>query len=184
MTELNHRQKATLDLAKSEGFVLVERLAEEFHVTVQTIRRDLNLLCGGHLLQRIHGGAIICDSVANLGYRARKTLAAEGKTRVAKKASELIPNDCTLFINIGTTTEQVAAQLVQHEGLLAITNNLNVLNTLIQSDQIEVITAGGFVRHRDGGIVGDATVDFVGQFRVDYAVIGASSIEHHGSTLR
>ena len=179
--ELNLRQKELWKIAKAEGLVQVDRLAERFNVSAQTIRRDLNLLTDAHLLQRIHGGAITCDSVANIGYGARKMLATEGKVRIAEQAAALIPNDCSLFINIGTTTEQVAAQLIRkHEGLLVVTNNLNVLNILVQSDQIEAFIAGGQIRHHDGGVVGDATADFVSQFRVDFAVIGASSIENEG----
>ena len=179
--DLNLRQTELWKIAKSEGLVQVDRLAERFNVTVQTIRRDLNQLTRARLLQRIHGGAIVRDNVVNLGYGARKTLAAEGKARIAEKVAELIPNDCSLFINIGTTTEQVAAQLTRkHQGLLVVTNNLNVLNILVQSDHIEVFTAGGQIRRHDGGIVGNATAEFVSQFRVDYAVIGASSIDTNG----
>ena len=58
-----------------------------------------------------------------------------------------------------------------------------MLNILVQSNQIEVVIAGGLIRHQDGGIVGDATADFVSQFKVDYAVIGASSIENQGLVL-
>jgi len=179
--DLNLRQKEIWKIAKSEGLVQVDRLAERLNVTAQTIRRDLNQLTHANLLQRIHGGAITCDSVVNLGYGARKLLAAEGKARIAEKVAELIPNDCSMFINIGTTTEQVAAELTHHhEGLMVVTNNLNVLNIVVQSDQIEAFIAGGQIRRQDGGIVGDATADFVSQFRVDYAVIGASSIEDDG----
>jgi DeoR family glycerol-3-phosphate regulon repressor len=45
------------------------------------------------------------------------------------------------------------------------------------------MTAGGLVRHDDGGIVGDATEDFINQFKVDYAVIGCSAIEEDGTIL-
>jgi DeoR family glycerol-3-phosphate regulon repressor len=45
------------------------------------------------------------------------------------------------------------------------------------------VVAGGILRHSDGGIVGDATVDFIRQFRVDYAVIGVSAIDNDGSLL-
>ena len=49
--------------------------------------------------------------------------------------------------------------------------------------QIEVIVAGGVVRHSDGGVVGEAAVDFIRQFKVDYAVIGASAIDEDGALL-
>ena len=48
---------------------------------------------------------------------------------------------------------------------------------------IEVVIAGGVVRGSDGGIVGEAAVDFIRQFKVDYAVIGASAIDHDGALL-
>src|SRR5262245_10183727 len=51
------RQTDIVTLAKSEGRVSVEDLAERFNVTPQTIRKDLNDLCESGVLQRFHGGA-------------------------------------------------------------------------------------------------------------------------------
>jgi len=100
-----------------------------------------------------------------------------------KRAAGLIANDSSLFINIGTTTERVAEHLKDHTGLLVITNNLNVVNTLRSSESIDVMTAGGTVRREDGGIIGETTAEFFAQFKVDYAVIGASAIENDGAVL-
>ena len=180
---LSGRQQTILQFARDRGEVQVELLAESFQVTPQTIRRDLNQLCQLRLLQRVHGGAVVYGGVANLGYSARKRLMPEAKTEIAKIAATFIPDDSSLFINIGTTTERVAEHLVGHIGLLAITNNLNVVNVLRQSNSIDVMMAGGTVRREDGGIVGEATVDFINQFKVDYAIIGASAIEADGTVL-
>ncbi len=182
-SNLNQRQRDILDHARSQGEVEVDSLAARFDVTPQTIRRDLNLLCDLRLLQRVHGGAIAHDGVSNLGYEARSRLATEEKKTIGKHTAELIPDDCSLFVNIGTTTEQVAKHLIGHVGMLVITNNINVVNTLLHSEPIQVMTAGGTVRREDGGIVGDATVDFIRQFKVDYAVIGASAVEEDGTIL-
>ena len=162
---------------------MVETMAERFEVTSQTIRRDLNHLCRMRLLQRIHGGALLTDGGSTLGYAARLRLAAEGKAAIGRRAAALIPNDASLIMNIGTTTEQVAHNLSGHVGLTVITNNLNVVNALLPFQSVEVMTAGGIVRREDGGIVGDATVDFIEQFRVDCAVIGTSAIEEDGTFL-
>lgn len=181
---LSARQRTILDCARNQGEVQVDPLARSFNVTPQTIRRDLTQLCRLRLLQRVHGGAVANDDgVLNLGYGARKRLAAEAKAAIGKRVATLISDDSSLLINIGTTTEQVAENLVKHIGLLVITNNLNVVNTFRQSETVDVITAGGTVRREDGGIVGEATVDFVGQFKVDYAVIGASALEEDGTVL-
>jgi DeoR family glycerol-3-phosphate regulon repressor len=131
----------------------------------------------------MHGGATYPSGVANYGYEARRMLAAEGKRRIGLKAADLIPDHASIVINIGTTTEQVAMALRRHEGIMVVTNNINAANILREVQSAEVVIAGGLVRHADGGVVGEAAVDFIRQFRVDYAVIGASAIDADGTLL-
>ncbi len=183
METLSERQKEILNKAKKKGRVVVDQLSAFFNVSPQTIRKDINELCTKQLLQRVHGGAIVGSSIENVGYEARKLLAPEGKRAIGKRAAELIPNNCSLFINIGTTTEQVARELIHHRGLMAITNNIKAIDILRSSPGIELIIAGGVVRRSDGGIVGVAAVDFINQFKVDYAVIGVSAIDEDGLLL-
>lgn len=183
MQDLTPRLVDILTLARQQGRVVVDDLAVRFGVTPQTIRKDLNDLCDRRLLKRVHGGAVLASGVENLRYDARRVLAAEEKARIGRHAASLIPDDCSLFINIGTTTEEVARALVNHRDLMAITNNINVATILHQVPQIETIVVGGVLRHSDGGIVGESATDFINQFKVDYAVIGASAIEEDGALL-
>lgn len=177
------RQHDIVKLAREAGRVDVESLAERFAVTPQTIRKDLNDLCERGLLQRYHGGAVLASGVVNFGYEARRQIAPDAKRMIGLKAASLIPDNCSILINIGTTTEQVATALRGHKGLLVITNNINVVNILMSTPEIELIVAGGVVRHTDGGVVGEAAVDFIRQFKVDYAVIGTSAIDEDGTLL-
>ena len=131
VTGLTHRQNEILNIARAFGRVMVEDLARRFEVSAQTIRKDLNDLCDHRSLTRIHGGAIIASGVENLAYEARRFVAAEEKKAIGAAAAALIPNGCSLFINIGTTTEEVASALTSHEDLLVITNNLNVAMLLV-----------------------------------------------------
>lgn len=186
---ISKRQQALLAHVRTHGRGLVDQLADQFNVTPQTIRRDLNTLSSLRLLYRVHGGAVSpgspsdSEQLVNLDYATRRILGFEGKRKIGRRVAALIPNDASIFINIGTTTEQVAEHLTDHVGLQAITNNINIANTLRLSSAIRVITAGGHVRHEDGGIVGDATEEFVDQFKVDFAVIGCSAIEEDGTIL-
>ena len=123
------------------------------------------------------------DGRENFEYEARKQIAAEQKVAIGNKAASLISNDSSLFINIGTTTEAVCDELVDHEGLLIITNNINVANKLRLYEKIEVVITGGAVRMTDGAIVGEAAVDFIKQFKVDNAIIGSSAIDKDGALL-
>lgn len=177
------RQGDILTLARAQGRVGVDDLAAHFEVSQQTIRKDLNELCERRLMTRVHGGAIIASGVENVAYEARRFIAQAEKRAIGEAAARLIPNNASLFINIGTTTEEVARALMQHEGLLVITNNLNVATLLYRQRKIEVIVAGGPVRRSDGALIGSTAVDFIKQFKVDYAVIGASAIDEDGALL-
>ena len=177
------RQLDIIELAKSEGKVSVDDLASRFSVTAQTIRKDLNDLCEARALTRIHGGAIFPSRTENVNYEARRLIAATEKHALGQAAADLIPSRSSLFINIGTTTEAVGEALVDHQELMVITNNINVANRLRIFPGIEVVIAGGVVRGTDGGIVGEAAVDFIRQFKVDYAVIGVSAIDKDGALL-
>lgn len=170
-------------MARQGGRVTVDGLAARFDVTPQTIRKDLNDLCTGRLLTRTHGGALLASGVENVAYEARRQLAAAEKRLIGQRAAALVPANSSLFINIGTTTEEVAQALTDREGLLVITNSIHVAMTLMTRPKIDVIVAGGAVRRTDGGIVGESAVDFIGQFKVDYAVIGVSAIDDDGALL-
>jgi DeoR family glycerol-3-phosphate regulon repressor len=170
-------------LAREAGRVSVEELAARFEVSPQTIRKDLNDLCERRLLARQHGGAMIVSGVENLGYAARRALAQAEKRRIAERCALMIPDGSSLFINIGTTTEEVARALSAHRNLLVVTNNIHVVSILLPCAGIEVVIAGGPVRRSDGGIVGEATVDLVKEFKLDFAVIGCSALDEDGTLL-
>lgn len=167
--------------ARTAGKVMVDDLAQLFEVTTQTVRRDLNDLCNAGYLARIHGGAILATSVFNIGYSERRQIASEEKQSIGRAVAEMIPDGCSMFLNIGTTIEQVAAALTDKRDLVVVTNNINIVQILGSTPDIEIILTGGLVRQSDGAIVGDDAVDFIRKFKVDFAVIGASALDEDGS---
>ena len=183
MSGAPNRQAEIVSLAREHGRVLVDELAARFAVTPQTVRRDLNDLCDNGVLTRVHGGALIASSVANLAYEARRLVAREQKRRIGERAASLIPDNSSLFINLGTTTEEVAAALTNSSGLLIVTNNINVATALYRNPSIEVVVAGGNIRPSDGGVVGHMAVELIRHYKVDIAVIGTSAIDEEGTLL-
>ncbi|MDD7805405.1 MAG: DeoR/GlpR family transcriptional regulator [Endozoicomonas sp. (ex Botrylloides leachii)] len=178
------RHERIVKMIRDQGFVTTEELVTTFRVTPQTIRRDLNYLDHQGLICRHHGGAgEPSNSTVNTAYNKRQQMQNVEKNRIAEKLAEKIPDEASLFINIGTSTEAVARKLLSHNRLKVITNNLHVASILLPKEDFTVIIAGGEVRNRDGGIIGEATRDFIGQFRVDYAVMGISGIDLDGSLL-
>ncbi|MCC5812757.1 MAG: DeoR/GlpR family transcriptional regulator [Ectothiorhodospiraceae bacterium] len=183
MQELTPRHQQIMQRVRQQGFVSIDDLAQAFDLTPQTIRRDINELCRIGMLRRYHGGAGLPSSVENVAYKARQVMHQEAKRQIARKVASQIPDQASLFMTLGTTTEEIAKALLEHEGLRVITNNLNVAAILSNNASFEVIIAGGVVRSRDRGITGEATIDFMRQFRVDFGIIGISGIDTDGVLL-
>ncbi|MCP5086729.1 MAG: DeoR/GlpR transcriptional regulator [Rhodobacteraceae bacterium] len=177
------RQDLILQAIRKDGFVEVETLAAEYAVTTQTIRKDLAELCDRGLAARTHGGARRVVSVSNHGYEARRAQRSAEKEAIARAAAALIPDNCSIFLNIGTTTEQVAQALGGHKGLVIISNNVNIISSFIGSKVRELILVGGAVRQDDGAIVGEDAVEFIGRYKADYAIIGTSALDDDGAVL-
>ncbi|EJD5628756.1 DeoR/GlpR family transcriptional regulator [Escherichia coli] len=154
------RHNGIIELVKQQGYVSTEELVEHFSVSPQTIRRDLNELAEQNLILRHHGGAALPSSSVNTPWHDRKATQ-----------------------DIGTTPEAVAHALLNHSNLRIVTNNLNVANTLMVKEDFRIILAGGELRSRDGGIIGEATLDFISQFRLDFGILGISGIDSDGSLL-
>ncbi|GLK79368.1 DeoR/GlpR family DNA-binding transcription regulator [Methylopila turkensis] len=183
MDRLTPRQQEIVALARSTGRVVVEDLAARFDVTPQTIRKDLNELCDRRLLARTHGGATVAGGLDDVDYEARRFLAQDAKRAIGRATARLTPQGASLFLNVGTTTEEVARALADHDGLTVVTNSLNVASLLHRHPGIDVVVAGGSVRRADAGIVGEPAVDLVSRFKVDVAVLGVSAIDPEGALL-
>jgi len=180
---VRQRQEEILKRVRDKGYVTNESLARHFNVTPQTIRRDINTLCNDGWLQRYHGGAGPASSTENVAYSDRRIICLPEKKQIGKMVAEYIPEKASLFINIGTTTEEVANALLTHHHLRIITNNLNVAAILSKNENFEIMVSGGKIRNRDCALSGEATVDFIRQFKVDYGIIGISGIDSDGSLV-
>ena len=178
------RHQKIIDIVQKDGYVSTEDLVEQFQVSPQTIRRDLNELANENKIRRHHGGATTPQSSVNTSYNTRKVMQLHEKDTIAKALATYIPNGATLFIDIGTTPESIAKELVKnHKDLRIVTNNINAATILMTREDFKVILAGGEVRNKDGGIVGEATLDFIKQFRLDFGILGISGIDYDGSLL-
>ncbi len=180
---LSQRQNEVVELVHEKGFITIDELVKHFGVTPQTIRRDLNFLASSGLIIRHHGGAESSSTTENTSYQSRKILNLDAKESIANELVKMIPNGSSLFINIGTTTETIARALLDHKSLNIVTNNIHVATILSAKEDFTVIIAAGEVRHRDGGIIGEATCDFMSQFNMDFGIIGISGISNDGSLL-
>ena len=181
--QLSDRQSQILAMIRAAGRAMVDDLATSFQTTPQTIRKDLQTLAEAHQVVRFHGGAALLGGIEYMPFAHRSTLASVQKEAIGAAIARLIPPNATVFINTGTTTERAALALRRHTGLRVIIDNVRIANDIRNFGGMEVMTPGGVVRGSDGAITGPAAVDFVKQFRMDYAIIGVAAIDDAGTLL-
>ena len=177
------RKEQILQVARREGRVMVDGLAEAFGVSAHTIRRDINALCEEAKLRRLHGGAEYIEGQANLPYHARAVLNFDEKSAIAREVAKVIPDGATLFISIGTTPAIVAGALAEKQALTVITNNLNAAFALSENPGNRIILPGGEMRLPDRDILCPEAVDLFRTYRADFGIYGVGGIDHDGSLL-
>lgn len=176
------RQQDIVDRARQGGFLSVEALAEEFCVTPQTIRRDINALCDANLLRRRRGGAEYVEAPRlNLPYDSRRIIHPLAKQSIGTLVASLIPHGASLSFGIGTTPEFVALAMQGHDDLTVVTNNLNVAMALSGSGSNRIIVPGGTVRLPDRDLLGPHVEEMYRNYRVDFGVFGVGGIEPDGT---
>ncbi|NNE89921.1 MAG: DeoR/GlpR transcriptional regulator [Silicimonas sp.] len=178
-----NRKNEILTTLTRQGKVDVDRLAAEFSVTPQTIRRDLNTLVDAGLIARTYGGAKLVASTGASTYEARRMKNLSAKAAIAQAAATIVPDGASVALNIGTTTEQVARALMRHKDLTVISNNTNIIQIMRPAQLRSLIAIGGEVRPEDGAIVGGDAVAALANYKVDFAIIGTSALDPEGAAL-
>ena len=77
----------------------------------------------------------------------------------------------------------MAQQLLDHENLLVVTNNLNTANILAANASCKIILTAGVLRRSDGGLVGELTAELIKNFKFDFSILGCSAIDLDGDLL-
>lgn len=177
------RHNAIVALFRQNGFMTMEALAEHFSVTTQTIRRDINALCDADILRRRHGGAELIQTIRNQPYDMRRVNNLEQKAAIGAAVAQHIPNGSSVLIGIGTTPEQVALALSNHDHLTVVTNNLRAALALSTNQNNQIIVPGGTLRFPNPEILGTDADKLFRSFRADYGICGVGGVDVDGTLL-
>lgn len=173
---LSSRQRDILALLETDGTQYIEDLAGRYHLTTQTIRRDINTLCDLGFARRFHGGVSVPVEGNNISINARTALHRAAKQLIAKRVAASIEPGSTVFMGIGSTVQFVAEAMREHQGLTVVTNNIDVALTLCEAPHIEVHMTGGLLRHNDRDVVGADVLRFFEKFYASHAIVGAGAL--------
>lgn len=180
----NKRREAILDYIQKSVIASPSAIANDFSVSVETVRRDLGYLKKEGLIETVHGGvAAVKQRGVETSYQTRATEHIPEKQKIASAAAELIKPGDSLILDGGTTLFELAKLLVNIKDLLVITPSVQIGLYLVANSSHRVFLPGGWLRKADQTLFGNRAVETVMNFRVDKAFVGAAGVSsEHGVT--
>lgn len=180
---LSERQNDILARISARGAQQIDRLALDYGLTTQSIRRDINALCALGLARRLHGGVDLPVLPQNTSISARAGLHGAAKRMIAARVAQDIPDGSTVFMGIGTTVRFTAEALRGHSGLTVVTNNVDVALILGDAEGVEMHLVGGVWRPNDRDLVGPESIRYFERFHATHAVVGAGGLHPTSGVL-
>ncbi|WP_454654868.1 DeoR/GlpR family DNA-binding transcription regulator [Bosea beijingensis] len=171
-------------LLETFGSVSVERLAQEFDVSNESIRRDLVAMERDGRLRRVHGGAVSLPAEQDASYGARSAVRLQEKRAIALAALALIKSGQTLFLDGGTTTAALAEELKSVPELNILTNSLQVATSMASTQQrmgSRVFLLGGAIVHEPPETGGASTINDIYRFKADMALLSPFGVDVDGA---
>lgn len=161
--------------------LLNKELCDIFGVSIETIRRDLNILEEEGFIQKVYGGARLVEApglpATIESWDTRLTKNELFKKSIAERVATLIPDGCTVFVDTGTSVFEILPLLSQKKNLTILTNSLRVASELALCESFSVYSIGGLVKRETLTSMGFFSKEFLAAFyRIDYAILSCDGI--------
>jgi DeoR/GlpR family transcriptional regulator of sugar metabolism len=170
------RRHRILERVAEQQTIHIAELAQELAVSEMTIRRDIGRLERDGFLRRTYGGATArVTKSLELAFNARALQNAGVKRVIGMAAARLLEGTTTMFVGIGTTTEQMALFLPPRDDRMVITSSLPVAS-LLGTRRGHVVVLGGTVRRDELSCIGPIAAASVKHYHPQVAVLGAAGV--------
>lgn len=169
-SEVEERRRKILALVSEQGRVEVALLAEEFQVSLLTVRRDLQVLEDEQYLVRYYGGAGRGPMLSEELVKNERDLSRES---IAKYAASLVEAGDSIFINTSSTALRMVKYIKQN--VTVITNNGNIINMETPAN-VTVVLTGGELRYKKGAMVGDFALSSLLRVTAKKSFIGCGGL--------
>src|SRR5580700_606369 len=179
MSEVIERSRldSIVEMLKVNTTASIGEIAETFHVSQMTIRRDLEKLVEAGQVIRIPGGARIeYWRGAERSFFERLQKMSSAKRSIGAAASALIHDGESVVLDSGTTTLYVARELRARRNVVVFTFSLAVLEELTSAEDIRVELTGGVYRASSHDLVGHAVGKSLSSIYAETVFFGAAAI--------
>ncbi|MFA0080693.1 DeoR family transcriptional regulator [Vibrio breoganii] len=170
------RQKMILNLLTLQDVISISQLVEELGVSHMTIRRDIVKLEQNGKVMSVSGGVQLTSVIQHEPpHETKATQYATEKKSIGQLASSFITRKCTVYLDAGTTSLEIARHLAKHDDLLIVTNDFVIANYLICNSNSEIYHTGGHIDRDNQSCVGSKVADFLFKMNIDIAFVSTSS---------
>ena len=170
------RQQIILSLLEEKGVVKLQELIEETDASESTIRRDLIQLEDEKKLKRVHGGASLLQGKRNEPSMTEKTFKnLQDKIQIAKTAASFIKDGDSIFMDAGTTTQQMISFLNQQK-LTLVTNGITLIHPF-PAKGIPTYSPGGMINPSTRAMIGRSALETLKTYRFDKCFIGTNGVD-------
>lgn len=175
------RQERILEILKSVKYSTPQIISDELFTSYSSIRRDLEELENSGLVIRSYGRVELANKHPMLvSYPIRMESNSHKKQIMAKKASSLIHEGDTIFIDPSSSCSYFAREIVNIKGITIITNNIEILYYMTQFN-VNVISSGGMQSEQNRyAMVGAIAESTFRNIHADFAVFSARSLTTDG----
>lgn len=173
------RHSLILKKIEEDSVVYLNDLVKLLDTSESTVRRDLTYLDKVGLLKKVHGGATALNEKNNntkdFKVKFRQGINKEDKLRIAKYAAALIDDNDFVFIDSGTTTEQMV-EFINAKGAIFVTNGISIAKKLI-SKNLTTFILGGQLKLDTEAIVGVEAINSLKKYNFTKGFFGTNGVD-------
>lgn len=172
------RRTLILEKLMDEKKVVVSELGELFGVSEETIRRDLDKLTKEGMAVKSYGGAVLNENNnIDMPFNVRKKKNLAGKQKIASLIAGLIEDGDHIILDPSTTAVSIVKSIRDKERLTIVTNSIEVLVELGDTNGWDVISSGGTLKENYLALVGSRAIEGISSFHADKVVISCKGID-------
>jgi DeoR family myo-inositol catabolism operon transcriptional repressor len=158
----------------------IDTLCEEFKISKNTLRRDLEILVARGTVEKVYGGVIACENASPIPnlvtFHERAGRNAQSKQRIAALAASFVRERDIIFIDSGTTTMGIVDHLAHLNTVTVITNSLQVINKSMNYPNINLIVLPGSLKRDTASLVGSSCVEYLEDYNIVRAFMACTAI--------
>jgi len=174
------RKKAILEYIEENGSVSVRKLCSVFYVSEATVRRDLTDLEKSGALKRTFGGAIpATETNPQIPLFIRESLNSVEKNEICRRASELIQDGNTIFIDGSSTAQSLVKYLRKFKDLTVVTYSLKTA-MLLSEAHIRTYCTGGLLLENSLIFTGADPIGYAERVHPDLCFLSCKGLSGEG----